>query len=349
MCSPAGNRKNERYGVSKQKKIIDLINTLPHAAKNFFIVSQLIEEIQSTNEIEGVSSTRKEIADAYHSSGHVRFKGIVNMYDQIVRGELKLIQSPSDFRGIYDILVKDEIEPDNLPDGEMFRSDSVYVSAGDRHVHQGDPDESSIVQHLDDLIVFMNDSAVPLLIKAIITHCYFEYIHPFYDGNGRMGRYLFSAYIARKLDILSGISLSSAIIHSKKTYEDAFIEASHPKNMGELTFFVRDLIQIILSSQERMLDLISLSCKRADNADNYLKNHDYSEFERNILFIMFQNQIFNPSRSEITSKQIAEELALSRYKVDRVLKELQNRRSIEQVSKKPISYRLSNSLIKIIE
>lgn len=325
------------------------LNGLPLVARDYFIISQLIEEIQNTNLIEGVKSTRKEIADAYRSETNLRFNGIVNMYKQILRGQFDRIDSPGEFKAIYDKLLLDEIHKDDLPDGEWFRTQSVYISAGDHYVHQGDPDEATILRHLNDLIEFMNDSRVPIIIKAILTHYYFEYIHPFYDGNGRMGRFLFSSYVARKLDILTGLSLASGIAQNKKIYESAFIEVSHPKNQGEMTFFVRDLLEIIIATQKHLIETISVSRKRLDQALEYLERQKYTREEFNVLFILVQSHLFKPVSFKLSNNEIAEALNISRYKVDGVLRTLAASGSVEQIGRKPVSYKLSNDLLRIIE
>lgn len=332
------------------KKITESLDQLPKYARNYFIVSQLVTEIQSTNEIEGVKSTQKEIAEAYHSEKKKqRFLGIVNMYRQIIQSKMTIIEHPRQFREIYDGLVSEEIDEKDQLDGELFRNAPVYVASGDITIHQGDPDEKTISEDLSKLIVFMNDSSIPILIKAIMTHYFFEYIHPFYDGNGRMGRFLFSSYISRKLDILSGLSLSSAIINNKTKYEDAFIEASHPKNKGELTFFVMDLIDIISSSQQIMIEKLSVSIQKFNNVTEYLTNKKYEQVKSDILSLMFQNNLFDYSGSSLSNMEITEILKISRYKVDKAIKELEKTGSIEEASKNPLVYKLSNKLLEIID
>lgn len=74
------------------------------------------------------------------------------------------------------------------PDGELFRTGLVFVSGGNKYLHQGDVGEVAINDDLTKLIIFMNDPKCPSLVKAIITHYFFEYVHPFFDGNGRMER-----------------------------------------------------------------------------------------------------------------------------------------------------------------
>jgi hypothetical protein len=83
------------YIVTLQNKIIDflrlqqLFNLLPGAGIDQFLKSCMIEEIQSTNEIEGVRSTRQEIREAIFAQGKynpdVRLWGIVNKYNKIIK------------------------------------------------------------------------------------------------------------------------------------------------------------------------------------------------------------------------------------------------------------------------
>lgn len=175
-------------------------NLLSKLMKDRLIIHQMIDEIKSTNDVEGVKSTRKELVEALNDkSKSKRFFGIVSMYNTIIEEEIQTISSLSDFRTIYDKLFFNDIEDKDKPDGEIFRKDIIYVAGGGKRVHQGNPNEPAIREDLEKLLIFMN-SDIPILIKALITHYFFEYVHPFYDGNGRTGRFLLSSYLARKLE-----------------------------------------------------------------------------------------------------------------------------------------------------
>lgn len=185
----------------KSQKLNFLTHQLPTLLMNNLVISQIFDEIQSTNEIEGVKSTRREINEAYaFPEKNKRFSGIIKMYENIFKNDFEKIDSLSDYREIYDKIFLDEIPDSDKPDGELFRTGLVFVSGGNKYVHQGDVSEAAINDDLTKLIIFMNNDQCPSLVKAIITHYFFEYVHPFYDGNGRMGRFLLSSYVARKTD-----------------------------------------------------------------------------------------------------------------------------------------------------
>ncbi|WP_254557063.1 Fic family protein, partial [Salmonella enterica] len=75
--------------------------------------------------------------------------------------------------------------------------------------------QDTIKNRLEDLVKFMNRDDIPTYEKAFISHFYFENTHPFYDGNGRTGRFILCSYLARKLDYLSAVGVSVAILENR--------------------------------------------------------------------------------------------------------------------------------------
>lgn len=79
------------------------------------------KKIQSSNEIEGVRSTRKELQEAAKfkdTNIKVRFKGIVSQYLNIGDSKYEKIKKVEDFRAIYDNLFLDDVQEDELPAGK---------------------------------------------------------------------------------------------------------------------------------------------------------------------------------------------------------------------------------------
>jgi Fic family protein len=76
----------------------------------------------------------------------------------------------------------------------LFRDTQVYVSS-----RYNPPPVSSIRGHMDNLTQYMKEKNGDPLVKAAITHYQFEAIHPFKDGNGRIGRLLYSLCIFKWL------------------------------------------------------------------------------------------------------------------------------------------------------
>ncbi|MBL7574412.1 Fic family protein [Peptoniphilus asaccharolyticus] len=84
----------------------------------------------------------------------------------------------------------------------------------------------------------MNDNKISLLLRTAIGHYYFGYIHPFYDGNGRTGRFISSMYIKEDYGYLTAMSLARGSFLKKNDYYKAFDITNSVKNKGELNCFV---------------------------------------------------------------------------------------------------------------
>jgi len=251
------------------QQIKEIMKKLPGIAQISYSNRLLTSEIYFTNEIEGVKTNRVElgtiVAERHQSTkpGQQRMKRLestVHQYEAALQGKSEQIQQLSVFRQIYDELLKGEIGKAELPDGELFRNKSVYIGTATKRIHVPPMDERAIMVALVPLIEFMNSDQVAYLSKAVVTHFMFENTHPFSDGNGRMGRYLLSSYIASKLDPFTGLSISAAIHEQRDTYYRVFREADDAENRADITLFVKTMFEIIKSGQDTVIrDLQSLS------------------------------------------------------------------------------------------
>lgn len=227
-------------------KILELI---PQAGIMQFLYTSLIEEIQSSNDIEGVHSTRKEIQAALESREKLRLSGIVNKYEKIIHNEEIPLSTCPDIRALYDDFLADEIandDPENLPDGTLFRKNSVDIVSGTQKVlHRGIYPEAKIIEAMDTSLSILHDSKIPIFIRIAIFHYLFGYIHPFYDGNGRMSRFMTSYLLSKQLHPTVGLQVSILIKKNRKTYYNLFKEADSAQNRGDLTPFIIGTLQFI--------------------------------------------------------------------------------------------------------
>ena len=256
---------NEIYGsiirlMKADKNILNLTNDLPGKALHQFTIENLINEIVITNEIEGVNSTRREIGNILEqleqNDKKMRFKGLVNKYLMLNDENHQPITSVKEIREIYDELVLDEIfesNPKDVPDGELFRKDSVsiYDSSG-KEIHTGILSEKKIISSLEKAILFLNMDNLEVVPRIAVFHFIFGYIHPFYDGNGRTNRYISSRYVSNYYEPVIGYGLSFTIKKRLEEYYSAFKEAEHPLNRGDLTPFVISFCDMIAESAEQI-------------------------------------------------------------------------------------------------
>ncbi len=112
---------------------------------------------------------------------------MVNKYVKILNEEFPTIESSITIRKLYDeILLQDVIAEDknDEPDGLIFRKNSVEISSGSKVIHHGIANEKGIIELMEKALKILNNEKINILIRVAIFHYLFEYIHPFYNGNG---------------------------------------------------------------------------------------------------------------------------------------------------------------------
>ena len=336
--------------IQNSRDILNLSNELPEVALNYCIREIMVNEIIKSNGIEGVHTTKKDVYDSMDSNKKYRFSGIIKKYKQITENKIEKINSAEEIRKIYDEVFSEEImiNPENQLDGKLFRKGLVYVTDSSmKNVHLGDSNEDLILKHIQNLIIFMNKKDINFLLKACIIHYYFEYIHPFYDGNGRFGRLIFSMYLARKLDVFTGLSLSYAIFSEKEKYSKLFLNTSNSKNFGEITFFLIGMLELIKKGQESIMKMLEDKIEKLNFSRNYLNNLNLSDLKKNIMFVYIQNHIF--SNSDLEDKELCKIINMSRPTLKNNIEQLIKKEYLTKISKKPITHVLSDKLQKVID
>ena len=343
--------------IIKNSNQINLIsNELPQIAIKDIIIKILSNELYKTNKIEGIETVKSEIHTSLKDNKKLNNKsnkldGIIKKYKDIMEKNFKdtqHIDNLSSFRKIYDEMFEDFEKSGNYKlDGKYFRKDIVKVINGlGNTIHIGINGEEAIEKNIEDLIQFMNRKDIPFLVKASISHFFFEYIHPFYDGNGRFGRYLLSLYLARKLDILTAFSVSYSISKNLDDYYKSFVEVEDVNNYGEITFFVENILKTIKSGQEMIIELLSDSIMKFNHSMEILKEitKKLSEKENIMLQIYLQNYLFNDFE-EITNAELSYIIGdLTQQTINKHTQELEKKGYLIKIKQRPLTYTLSEKI-----
>ena len=342
--------------IKNSNKINLISNELPQIAIKDIIIKILSNELYKTNKIEGIETVKSEIHTSLKDNRKANKKvnkldGIIKKYKDIMEKNFKdtqHIDSLSSFRKIYDEMFEDFEKSGNYKlDGKYFRKDTVKVINGlGKTIHIGINGEEAIEKNIEDLIQFMNRKDIPFLVKASISHFFFEYIHPFYDGNGRFGRYLLSLYLARKLDILTAFSLSYSISKNLDNYYKSFVEVEDVNNYGEITFFIDNILKTIKSGQEMIIELLSDSIMKFNHSMEILKEitKKLSEKENIMLQIYLQNYLFNDFE-EITNAELSYIIGdLTQQTINKYTQELEKKGYLIKIKQRPLTYTLSDEI-----
>ncbi len=321
------------YNIARlDKEIGDLCKELPGVALRQYSKKCLIDEIVITNKIEGVHSSRKEIGDALavleaqsKSKGkHQRFVSLVNKYLKLIKKEDISMKNCRDIRDIYDEIFLEEIiheDPGNVPDGELFRKGVVTVhSATDKVIHTGITPESEIIKCMTQALEILNDDSVEGLFRVCIFHYLIEYIHPFYDGNGRLGRFILSYGISNTLTPLIAFRISETIKENINSYYKAFGTCNDQRNLGDLTPFLLMLLKMI------SLAMIELKKSLYEKFITWRKYEEaiekmYDNFEiMKLSSLLIQAGLF--SEEGITMMELQHNMQASQYIIKKLMGEL---------------------------
>lgn len=115
--------------------------------------------------------------------------------------------------------------PDEAHRAGTFRTTQNWVGGSDYSpigaLHVPPPPES-VPDYLEDLFAYANRDDVPALVQAAIVHAQFESIHPFIDGNGRLGRALIHAVLRRRRATRHlTVPIASALVAHRERYFEA--------------------------------------------------------------------------------------------------------------------------------
>lgn len=338
------------------KELEEKFNILPGVAKTKFFIEIVADELYSTNELEGIKSSRKEIVESTRSiifneeSKNKRFNSMILSYLELAEKGLKLPSSPKDCRKIYDNITHGEIETEELPDGKIFRKDINYVFKNGKEIHRGIYPESAIIDKIEDLIEFMNnpDNGLNNLLRIAIGHYYFAYIHPFYDGNGRTGRFISSLYLRENFSEITALSLSRGCDINRTNYLKIFDITNKIISRGELNYFVDEFLYTLIMGQEDLLMGLNEKIELINIGHDKIKNDSNieTEDELDIMFILIQDHYFSLDTKGITVKDIMNASGYSDVTVRRKLKSLENKGLIKRIKSNPLIYVLADGYLE---
>lgn len=241
----------------RERTIEQLSSRLPGVAMRSYLSDLAVRSIVATDSIEGVHTTRRLISDALTSgdSEDPRAKRAVEFMNLLnTLGERRPPDTVEEVRKLYDTLLEGHLDDENRLDGALFRAGPVHITSGTKVVHKPPMGEEAITANVQAALNHALNPNVPALFSAIATHFMVEYTHPFYDGNGRLGRYLLVAHLGQTLTRLTTLTLPSTLNIQKSRYYKAFSAAEEPLNYGEVTGFLHVFLGLIEQAQEHLVD-----------------------------------------------------------------------------------------------
>lgn len=164
-----------------------------------------------------------------------------------------------------------------LNEAGEFRSRPVGVADSEGNILHFGTLPQYVPNLIQELLEWTEKSEIHLLIKSCVFHYEFELIHPFADGNGRMGRLWHTLLLSKWNPIFAWLPIESIIHDNQSEYYNA-INVSN--NNGNSTVFIEFMLSVIKQAlQESINDkpknISSKNDLRWNKINDYLETHEY--------------------------------------------------------------------------
>ena len=216
-----------------------------------------------------------------------------------------------------DLLRAHGIMMGGLVDGAgCFRSGGVGVYKGGELIHAGTPPQY-VPEVMGQLFHWMRTSRAHPLVKGCVFHYEFEFIHPFADGNGRMGRLWHTLILSKWQPFFSWVPMESLIHDHQEGYYNALAISD---SQGESTVFIQFMLEIIREALAEVAQAEETEAKKKDLTGNLTGKTlpvKLPDTERAIL----QRLADDPS---LTQEELSAEIGKSLRTVRNCMKRLQD-------------------------
>lgn len=224
-----------------QIKILSKGNLTPHLRKE-----NRIRTIHSSLAIEHNSLSLEQVTAILEGKrilgNPVEIKEVKNAYTTY---EMMLTLDPY---SVTDLLKAHKVMMNELiPENGQFRSGGVGVFNGKALVHMAPP-ANMVPGQIQDLFTWYKTSEIHPLIRSAIFHYEFEFIHPFADGNGRMGRLWHSLMLGHWNEIFFWLPVEELIRTRQNEYYNALGKSDSD---ADSSAFVEFLLQVILDTLQQ--------------------------------------------------------------------------------------------------
>jgi Fic family protein len=224
-----------------------------------------IKTIHSSLQIEGNTLTEEQITALIENKRVIGpEKDVLEVLNAIkVYEKLKEYQFSSDksFLKAHHQLMSGLIES-----AGKYRMQGVGIVRGAKVEHIAPPYEN-VPHQMKNLFEYLKDSEELTLIKSCVFHYEMEFIHPFLDGNGRMGRLWQTLILMAEYPVFEFLPFETLI---SKTQDDYYKSLALSDKLGKSTYFIEYMLGVIEKSLESLLNYNNRVLKDTDRLDYFL-------------------------------------------------------------------------------
>jgi len=278
---------------------IGVIKHLDEKQRNQFTIDVMSTEALTTSEIEGEILDRESVQSSIQkqlglAGDHRRARPAEHGISEMMVDLYKSFSSPLVEDGLFEWHRMLTSGRRDLVDIGRYRTSSepmqiVSGPMGSPKVHFEAPPSGCVPNEMARFLDWFNRTSpsgadsLPALTRAGIAHLYFESIHPFEDGNGRIGRAIAQKALAQSLGQSSLIALAATILLNRTGYYAALEAAT---KSTEITAWLAWFAGVIIEAQRRTVALIEFLIDKTRLFDHLAGN--LNERQKKALLRMFQ-------------------------------------------------------------
>jgi len=269
--------------AEKVGKVTGVLNALPEDTQMDAVIDMMVSEAIKTSEIEGEYLSRKDVTSSIKNNLGLNAtpeklkdklaKGIGDLMIDVRKTFMEPLTQEKLFTW-HAMLLKDR-EDIRVGGWRDHKEPMQIVSGalGKQKIHFEAPPSDSVPKEMERFIRWFNETGPggakeikKAPVRSAIAHLYFEVIHPFEDGNGRIGRAIAEKALSQGIGRPVLMSLSKTIEANKKAYYDA-LELAQRSN--EITRWITYFVGTVLTAQTEAEEQIDFTLKKAKFFDRY--------------------------------------------------------------------------------
>lgn len=298
--------------ISQISEAVGEINSLENSPRHLELRKEnRIKTIHSSLAIENNSLSLEQITAIIEGK---RVLGSPNEIQEVKNAlqayELLLTLNPyeeKDLLKAHKLMMADLVELNG-----KYRKDGVGIFDGNQVVHLAPPADR-VPFLMSDLFEWLKNSDVHPLIKSCVFHYEFEFIHPFQDGNGRMGRLWQTVILKEWKSVFAWLPIETLIKENQVEYYNALNSSNSDANSTNFTVF---MLQTILRTIKEIIETekkitLKITVKITAN-------------QKKILEAIKQNPF-------VTQEELSSIVGIAKLNINKNMKKLQEQGIIERV------------------
>ncbi len=242
-----------------------------------------IKTIHSSLKIEGNTLTQEQVTAIIENKKVLGPKkdilevvNAIKVYENIEDFEFSSVKS---FLKAHGILMQGIVDS-----AGKFRNQGVGIYQGSKVAHIAPPAEN-VPYLMNDLFKYLKSKDELPLIKSCVFHYEMEFIHPFIDGNGRMGRLWQTVILMNEYPVFEFLPFETLISQSQQEYYKSLAKSDR---VGKSTEFIEYMLDVIDKSLEELLNYNNRILTDRDRID-YFISLGINEFSRKDYMNVFKD------------------------------------------------------------